>query len=151
MKVYLAGPITGCSYKGCTDWREWAKAELLRYNIQGVSPMRAKEYLAHLEDISADGKDYHHLSVLSLPSGIVTRDRFDCQRCDIVLANLLGATRVSVGTMIEFGWADAARRPLVVVMEKEGNPHEHAMVRQMAGYVVETLEEALHVVKAICS
>lgn len=26
--VYLAGPITGLDYKGCNDWREYAKSKL---------------------------------------------------------------------------------------------------------------------------
>ena len=145
---YLAGPISGLSYGACTDWREYAMHALDPYGIIGLSPMRGKEYLSHLKSISPDGRDYASLSVLSLPAGVTQRDRYDTQRADVVLMNLLGATKVSIGTMIEAGWADSARRPIVLVMEP-GNPHEHMILETVAGYRVSTLDEALHVVKAI--
>lgn len=149
--VYLSGPISGCSYAGCTDWREFAKLELAKGGIRGWSPMRGKEYLAHLKSISSDGNDYAHLGPLSLPAGVTARDRFDTQRCDVMLANLLGADRVSIGTMIEVGWADAARRPIIICMETKGNPHEHMILNTVAGYRVETLEAGLHIARAILS
>ena len=147
---YLAGPISGLSYGACTDWREYVKLALEPYGITGLSPMRGKDYLAGLQSISADGRDYANLGVLSLPSGVTARDRYDTQRADVVLMNLLSATRISIGTMIEAGWADAARRPIVLVMEP-GNPHEHMILETVAGYRVSTLEDGLHVVKAILS
>ena len=39
------------------------------------------------------------------------------QRCDVVLMYLIGAKKVSIGTMIEAGWADAYRKPVVLVLE----------------------------------
>jgi hypothetical protein len=84
----LAGPITGCSYEGATDWREYA-GKRLAPEISGLSPMRGKEYLLHLQSISGTGEEYAHFGVLSLPRGIMTRDRFDCTRCDVLLVNLL--------------------------------------------------------------
>src|SRR5688572_22571722 len=107
MRVYLAGPISHCSYGGCTGWREYVQKELADVGIEAVSPMRGKEYLSHLQSISPGGQDYADLSVLSLPRGVMTRDRFDTMRCDAVLLNLLGADRVSIGSMIEVGWADS--------------------------------------------
>lgn len=111
--------------------------------------MRAKDYLAALTDISSDGRDYAHMSTLSLPRGVITRDRFDTQRADIVLVNLIGAQRISIGTMIELGWADSVRTPVVCAMEETGNPHEHMMVSELLGYRVPTLEEAVTICKAI--
>lgn len=35
--VYLAGPITGLDYNDCTDWREYAKKELEKWGIIGLS------------------------------------------------------------------------------------------------------------------
>lgn len=147
--VYLAGPISGCSFGECTDWREGVRRELQQSGIVGLSPMRAKDYLASLESISADGKDYAAMSPLSLPRGVITRDRFDTQRASVILMNLLGATRVSIGSMIELGWADSARVPIVCVVEPAGNPHEHMMVSELIGYRVATLEEGIHICKAI--
>jgi nucleoside 2-deoxyribosyltransferase len=142
--VYLAGPITGLNYGGATDWREAARVKLHDHNISGVSPMRAKDYLLQETTIG----DSYEAKVLSSQKGITTRDRFDVQRADIVFMNLLGAERVSIGSIIEMGWADAFRVPIVAAMD-EGNLHDHAMVRELAGFIVPSIDEALNVIVAI--
>jgi nucleoside 2-deoxyribosyltransferase len=147
--IYLAGPITGLDYAGATDWRIRAKKELEAVGLRTFSPMRGKEYLAHVTEFTADGDAYKELGVLSSNRGIITRDRFDATRCDVLLANLHGARKVSIGTVMEIAWADAHRIPIVCVMEPSGNPHEHGMITEVIGYRVETLDAALHVIKAI--
>lgn len=149
--VYLAGPIAGHSYLGATEWRDNVIADLAAVGIKGLSPMRAKDYLKNVESdvgFSATCEEYGALSPLSGPRGIMTRDRFDATRCDVLLVNLIGAQKVSVGTVMEIAWADLVRTPIVVAMEP-GNPHEHAMVNEAIGFRCGSLDEALHVVKAI--
>ena len=148
--VYLAGPITGLKYGEATDWRHQVIDELYMIGIKAYSPMRGKEYLAKLEGaISGTGEEYAHLGVLSLPRGVMTRDRFDATRCDVLLVNLLGAKAVSIGSVMEIAWADAYRIPIVCVMEERGNPHEHMMIHEAIGYRVASLEAAVHVIKAV--
>lgn len=147
--VYLAGPITGLSFAGCTDWRKFAITELARASINGFSPMRAKDSLAQIPRLSGTGEEYAHLTVFATQRGVMTRDRYDCTRCDVLLVNLLGAKTVSIGTVMEIAWADGKRIPIVCAIEAEGNCHEHMMIREALGYRVPTLEEALNVVKAI--
>lgn len=115
-RVYLCGPITGLSYCDSTDWRDYAICRLGENGMEGVSPLRGKEYLAGLSTISGHGRDYAHLGPLSTPRGVMTRDRFDATHCDAVLANLLYATHVSIGSVMELAWADAHRIPIVAVM-----------------------------------
>jgi nucleoside 2-deoxyribosyltransferase len=146
-KVYLAGPISGLNYDGATKWRDDAIAVLADAGIKGLSPMRAKEYLAGEEDLDKNCERYGALNVMSSPRGITTRDRFDATRCDVLFVNLLNADRVSIGTMFEIAWADAARIPVVCVMEP-GNVHEHAMLSEMIGCRVSTVEEGLAIVTA---
>ena len=128
--VYLAGPISGLDYNGCNDWREEAVKKLDEWGIAGLSPMRYKNYLSDEKVISDE-----YNTTLSCSRGLTTRDRFDSMRCDIFLANLFGA--------------DSARRPIVTVIEKQGNPHEHSIVRELTCFRVETLEEGLYVARAI--
>lgn len=142
--VYLAGPITGLSYDGAVNWREHAVNKLAHCGIKGLSPMRCKEYL--LEETSiADRYDEH---VLSTSKAITTRDRWDCMRSEVILMNLVGAERVSIGTMIEAGWADAFRKPVVLAIE-EGNMHHHAMLEHISGWIVPDLDQAIDVTKAL--
>jgi len=145
-RIYLAGPISGLDYKGATDWRNEAQYRLAQSDILGLSPMRAKEFLKDKGIIgSGDMGDEHGLSH---PRGFVTRDRMDVATCDAVLMNLLGATRVSIGTMVEIGWADAYRKPVILIME-QNNPHEHGFVRQLTHYHVTTLDAGLDIAEAL--
>ncbi len=151
-RVYLAGPITGLSYGETVDWREHAKLELEKYGIDGFSPMRAKAFLAGEKSVQ-DSYEQSKIAVtteqkaLSTDLGITTRDRMDVMVSDLVLVNLLGAKTVSIGTMIELGWADMSRTTVVLVMEDSGNIHEHGILRAVSGLRVNTLEAGLNMVK----
>lgn len=151
--VYLAGPITGLTYDGCTDWRDHASKELAAQGITCYSPMRAKEYLRSEGRLIGSYEDHPTATA----KGITARDRFDVQTCDLVLMNLLGAERVSIGTMIEVGWADAWRKPIVLAIEKpkwfvflrKKNIHDHPMLSEIASFVVHSLAEAIDTTRAI--
>jgi len=144
--VYLAGPISGLNFKECTDWREYAIKQLAKAGIRGWSPMRAKEALAQLQVISGHGNEYSHMGPFATTRGIMTRDRFDCMRCDVVLAHLADAESVSIGTCMEIAWADSRRTPIIATMN---SLHEHAMINEAVGFKVQTLDEAIDVAIAI--
>jgi nucleoside 2-deoxyribosyltransferase len=148
-RVYLAGPITGLQYDGAQDWRDRARDALSPFNIKAFSPLRAKEYLRSVGQLTADCAGYGDLNALSSPRGIMTRDRFDATRADALLVNLIGAQRVSIGTCMEIAWADLKRTPVVVAMERAGNVHDHAMITEAIGFRVETLDGAVDLIKAI--
>lgn len=143
--VYMAGPISGLTYADGQSWRDYVAANLPQ-EIRAISPLRAKaQALARVGIITDSYED----NPLTSTSGITTRDRQDCTRADAVIFNMLGAKTVSVGTCIEFGWADAHRIPIILVMEKTGNLHEHPMVRGVAGYRVETLDQGIAILEAV--
>jgi len=150
MKVYLAGPITGLSWGEATDWREKVKADLKEVGITCYSPLRAKTYLSHLDGQNGHIADSYskEISPLSTPKGIITRDRWDATRCDVLFVNFLGAKKVSIGTVLEIAWADNSGKPIVVVMEPD-NIHQHSMLNECAGYIVDSIEVGIHIVKAL--
>ena len=143
--VYLASPITGSTYDEAQDWRESVQRQFAR-EVHGISPLRAKEQRL----IRSGGPilDSYEDCPLTSKKGITTRDRNDCMRADLVLVNLLGAKRVSIGTVMEIAWADSQRIPVVLIME-EGNIHEHSMLTECCGFRVATLEDAVDIVHAI--
>ena len=143
MKVYLAGPITGCTYEGATDWRD-DFIKMMPENILGMSPMRGKSHLASSESIAKELPE----NVLSNSRAIMTRDHFDCLNCDVILVNFSDSTKVSIGTVMEIAWAYAYRKPVVAIMGSDGI-HDHPMVNEAIGYKVESLEQAAMVVKSI--
>jgi nucleoside 2-deoxyribosyltransferase len=154
-KVYLAGPITGLSYGGATDWRKLAKealADLSHGRIEGYSPMRAKEYLADiglatdggLSALGYEGKP------LSSQRGIMMRDYNDVKTADAVFLNMMGAKIISVGTVIEAAWTFPHVKPTVALIEADGsNIHEHVMFNEATPVRTENFDEAMHLLVKI--
>lgn len=137
-KIYLAGPILGLSYDQSTDWRNSASRNLLDLGFTPLSPMRHKEYFGGFDAMPDAAEKYP----LSSQKGIVARDRNDVLRCDAVLMYLVGAPKASIGTMVELGWADAFRKPIIAVMTPS-DVHWHAFVRELSGFIVPTLGEGI--------
>jgi nucleoside 2-deoxyribosyltransferase len=106
--------------------------------------MRGKDYLLNAGVLHSGTYD----GVLTTGKAIMRRDFFDCTRSTAVLVNLLGAERISMGTVMEMGWCYQAQIPTVVVMEKN-NIHRHVMVDEACTYVVESLEEAIQTMKVL--
>lgn len=142
--IYLAGPITGISYGDSVDWRQQVKL-LLSPDIDCFSPMRGKQYLSKETAIADSYEDI----LLSSQRGIFARDSLDCLRCDALFVNLLGATRVSIGTVMEISWAWSYRKPIILVMEKEGNIHEHAMLREACPLRVSTFNDGIAIARTL--
>lgn len=153
-KVYLAGPISNCSYNECTDWRDEVN-DNLPPEIVGMSPMRGKTYLEAVEkiavhtekenELNTNSKVYHLRKILSSSRGIITRDYNDCTTADALIVYLLGATKVSIGTMMEIAWAYAMRIPVIAIMEPD-NIHDHPMVNECIGYRCTSIADAVDLV-----
>ncbi|MCI0557562.1 MAG: nucleoside 2-deoxyribosyltransferase domain-containing protein [Nitrososphaera sp.] len=154
--VYLAGPISGLTYGAATDWRQAVTAHLSEAGIKCLSPLRAEVHLRNHEGLLNDCQTVEEnlkagcqVLAMSTPRGVVARDRFDCTRCSVIFLNLLGAKKVSIGSMIEVGWANANDIPIVLIMEDEGNCHEHAFVRESCAFRTPHVSEGVQIVKAI--
>ena len=135
--IFLAGPLTGVPYKDALEWRRYV-ASRLPADITAFSALRGKTYLEN-ERVLKDAYPEH---LLSTARGTVTRDRYDVCRCGALFVNLLDTDKVSIGTMMEMAWADVQRIPIILAMEI-GNIHDHAFVRQVAGFVTRDLDEAI--------
>lgn len=191
--AYLCGGITGMGYDECVDWRILVAEELEDVGIRAVSPMRGKEELDYVKNFSGNGfsQEQHPMATAQ---AILRRDHFDVERCDVVLANLLGYTQTksvaaefiigqldplirmnsksvakedlsesmrviiefvqgismaSIGSVAELAWAQHLHKPVVLIMEKEGNVHDHAFVNQMASHRAYDIGEGVEWVKRI--
>ncbi len=146
-KVYLSGPITGLSYSDAIGWTEYAKDVLwIKYGISGYRPLRGKFELKDETCLDAMGSTK---SIVSLPKGIYRRDKYDVQSCDAMLVNLIGAKRISIGTMFEMAWADLLQKPMVLVMEPKNNLHEHIFVNESVTYRVSNLDVGIDLINLI--
>jgi nucleoside 2-deoxyribosyltransferase len=135
--LYLAGPLTGASYGDALDWRKYVESKLPA-DVIAFSALRGKAYVTKERVL----KDTYPEHLLSTPKGTITRDRYDVSRCDALFVNFLNSDRVSIGTIMEMAWADAWRIPIILAMEAR-NIHDHAFVRQVAGFITGDLDEAI--------
>jgi hypothetical protein len=148
-KIYLAGPIRGLTYDESEDWRSRV-AGSMPDTIACYSPLRAKHFLRAHGRLGLGGaaSDTYPENPLSTARGILTRDHFDCMTSDLIFCNLLGATAISIGTVMEIAWAWAYRKPLVVCIEPD-NLHDHPMIREVTGFACGTIDEGVSLVKTV--
>ncbi len=145
--VYLSGPIKGLAYGESTNWRK-TFADGLPEDIFALSPMRGKDYLSDEEVIS---ESYENIP-LSSQHGIVTRDRNDVSRCDVVVGYLARSQEVSIGTVFEYAWAYLLRKPTVTIVNDSiwnGNVHNHPFMREATDFLVGDIPEAIHIVELL--
>jgi nucleoside 2-deoxyribosyltransferase len=145
--IYLAGPITGLTFGQSESWRDYVKGKLDgNYKVKCFSPLRAQEFLKDHGIITPHPYDENPMTT---GDAIMTRDFWDVQRTDLTFANLLGAPRQSLGTVMELGFAYALRKPVILLMEKSGNVHDHAMVRKAGAFTTDNIDEGIELVKAM--
>lgn len=155
-RVYLCGPISGLYASEATGWREEAEKRLTCvYDAEGdfvcerdtyitvLNPMRDK---TNLPAGRLPPEGFTHLGPLCTGRGILGRDRNDVRTSNVVLANFTGAPHVSIGSMIELGWADAWGIPVVAILDKH---HNHVFVREIATAICKDLDEAVKVTLSI--
>jgi len=120
--------------------------------------MRGADFLKKLDNLGA-GAD--HMSAVQTVAhtaiekavvsqhAIVHRDIWDVKSADLLLVNLLPSMETgiaSIGTCFELAWAYMLHKPAVVAMQF-CNPNDHPFPREAAYVVVDTLEEAVAVVR----
>ena len=146
--VYLSGPISGLMYdEAALGWRQQVGEILGAAGAIVFDPTKLET--EHLDSEGPISPLANQKSVMLNWKSITTKDRFYVQETDVVLMNLLGASRVSIGSMLELGWADLLRKPVILVMEKEGNLHDHAMVREMAGFHTDSLDQGVELIRTL--
>lgn len=144
MKVYLAGPMSGRTFEEVHAWHVFAATALMEMGWEVLSPMRGKLALRGTT-IQSGG----YTDPLFTDSGITARDQWDVFRCDVLLVNLLWEDTISIGTMIELGWADAMRKPIVVIASPDGVYTNHAIIGKIAAFIVPDVAEALEVMEGL--
>jgi nucleoside 2-deoxyribosyltransferase len=144
MRIYLACPISGQSYDDVVFKIDSIANTLSRFGFEVWHPMTGKECLRNELEFKAQG----YSNPTSTNHAIFTRDKWMVSNMDIVLAILVGAERVSIGTMMELAWASMLGKHVIVVMEKD-NIHRHAFVLEAAGTVFEDTTQAIAYLKKL--
>ena len=117
MRVYLGGPMTGCSYAVASEWRDEATFWFNRHGITVLNPM---------------DRDYRENPLSHLPA-LVEEDKIAIELSDVVLVNF---TSKSIGTSMEILYAwEHGKRVIIVSEEYTEDPwlvyHSHNIYRSM--------------------
>jgi nucleoside 2-deoxyribosyltransferase len=111
-RVYLAGPILGCTQGEAMNWRATVAAKLEPAGIVGVSPLRCEPI--HGDRYTADYPD----PCFGVPRAIAGKNRFDVRSCDMGLYFVPKpeAGRLhSLGTIGELFWANGDGKQTILV------------------------------------
>jgi nucleoside 2-deoxyribosyltransferase len=127
MKVYLCGPINGCTDEECKDWRQAFKAGVLPGD-ECIDPMK---------------RDYRGKEAESYRE-IVELDKRDLRRADVLIAN---CPKPSVGTSMEI--YDAWLRGIPVVTWIPTDAVISPWLRYHSTVIVHSLPEAIAKVQEI--
>jgi hypothetical protein len=144
MRVYLSGPMTGLTPGEAQEWRSHTMKRLLTEggdSFEVHDPFRGTAKLHPRRRQIVCKRPTQEIPELS-DKAFVLRDYFDTLNCEITFCNLLGAKRVSIGSVAEVVAASHAKRLVIIVMEKKGNIHDHPFVRE-AGIIFHTLDRAI--------
>ena len=125
MKIYLAGPINGCTDDECQTWREWFKS-YRSHGIDCIDPM-SRDYRGREID------DYRE---------IVDLDKRDIREADLLIVMY---TQPSVGTSMEVFFAWTIGKPVIVI--NESNKSVSPWLTYHSTALVRTKEMALEKIK----
>ena len=145
-RVYLCGPISGLTADGAREWREDAEYKFRQRKLGGVKVLSPMRFKSKLPAGALPPEGFNDLGPLYTNRGIFGRDRNDVRTSDVVLAYFAGAERVSIGSVMELGWADAWNIPVVAVLDPL---HDHVFVKQVATALCKDLDEAVESVLSI--
>lgn len=139
LKIYLSGPIIGTFFNEAKSWRTDVGEYLNKHGFGVLDPLRGTELLL-------DNKKIIDSAPISDPSlsdkAFVQRDKLDVLACDILLANFMEATKVSIGSLFELAWAEDHNKVVVVAMKKNDLLYNHPFIRETC-IVFNTLNDAV--------
>lgn len=127
--IYLAGPISGLTESESREWRlsfmsQWAQTPCARY-VGVLDPLRS----VYAVNPGAVWGEAQWPATIDLS---MMRDLSDIDRAEVVVfGGLETARKVSIGTMIEWGYARAKARKLMLLADFEvlrHSPHAHPWI-----------------------
>lgn len=105
MRVYLGGPINGCTDEEAQGWRETVKAILDERGIEWLDPMT---------------RDYRGREMEpGIAAEIVENDKNDIEKCDVLLMN---CPTPSVGTSMEILYGFTRGKNVIAVVPADRPP-----------------------------
>lgn len=127
-KVYLAGPVSHTTWVNAVSWRKDVKGVLRDSNIDCLDPTR--------HGLIQDDDIITHLCMN------------DVKNSDAILVNFLDMDRISIGTILEIGWASALDKPVVLVVDEEKS-FDYGIFQYLTRLRADNMEDGLEYIKTV--
>jgi len=147
--IYLAGPMSGLSWREALAWRREAEAELSK-DWRLINPVRAQVPEDQQNEIieATTQLDTKKVDIEVTATAVTAQDEFFIDQSDWILAYFLGAGKISIGTVWELGYGWGTGKKIFSVLEP-GSIHDHAFVRRRSHVFSPHLSDAIQFFKAI--
>lgn len=127
--IYVCGPMAGLNWQGMEDWREEVRVRMPDCEIR--SPTRGKDWIQDVKRL--DGLA-HDKQLFGSISAVIKRDHWDVRGSDLMLANFLDPSMVSIRDILaEHGKLQVAKS-LGVTDELLALATEQASIGSMVEY-----------------
>jgi len=145
LKIYLAHPISGLTFEAVVGYYE-ANVPILK--TLGYTVFDPVTMYSHAINVKEKCAPADLKGPLINNHALFERDKWMVSTVDVVLADLTGATKASIGVCMELAIANILGKHIVTVMESN-NPHYHGFVLEASSCVFATFDEALEYLKNI--
>lgn len=135
--IYLSGPDSVGPWSGKYEWREYI-SHALPSHVVAISPDRGKRMFLGIDD-------------RAISQARRVRAKRDVISAAAILVNVLRCESISIETVLEIAWASDHNLPVVMAMEKNGNPHDVPALQDAISVQASTLEEAVEAALALVS
>lgn len=145
--IYLAGPMSGLSWRESLEWR-WLVEDKLHSQWRIINPVRQQRGQDLDVPIEVQQQGQNDLLLQHTATGVTAQDEFYIDQSDWLLCYFLNAPKVSIGTVWEMGYAWGTGKKILTVLEK-GSQHDHPFVRRRSHIFTPNLDEAIEFFQAI--
>lgn len=148
--IYLAGPMNGLTWREALEWRARVEREL-GSSWQLINPVRAQIDEDKLDEPigSQVRNEGVYVDLHLTATGICAQDEFFIDQSDWILANFVGASRTSIGSVWELGYAWGKGKKIMSVLTPGDVLHDHPFVRRRSHVFTQNLDEAIDFFKHI--
>lgn len=143
--VYLAGSVAGCTAGEAKNWRANVSEKLAAHFIKGISPLRCEPLIGERYELS------YLDPCFGTPKSIYSKNMLDVRNCDMVLCYMpkeLNERRLSIGTLLELGWAHVLEKPTILVTDYLFLLN-HPLVQGSSSWILATLDEAVETIVGV--
>ena len=142
-RVYLVGPISGCTYEEATNWRRLVTEVLKAKNHLVFDPMSGKEELKQEEKIVLAYEEH----LMAKADHIFLADLHRVRQSDVLFCNLLDIKGFTVGSLFEIGFGYALNKAIIVIANDKMIT-DHPFIKNSA-FVASSVEEGLTILDRI--